>query len=158
MHRTRGPGARCRRAAAALAAVAALAVPIAGCGGDEKQTYRSEYAKAADEFKRAAERAAEQARGKPRLRDRIPALRAFRASIDELAKDLDELDPPENVERLNDDAVDALRTLSDDLGKLEDAARANDVAAVRRLTPKLQLDQAELQTTLDAIDQRLGRN
>ena len=141
-----------------MLAAAALAVPIAGCDGDEKKTYRSEYVKAADEFKRAAEKVGEQARGKPELKDRIPALRAFRASIDELAKDLDALDPPENVERLNDQAVDALQTLSDDLDKLEDAARSNDAAAVRRLTPKLQLDQAELQTTLDAIDQRLGRS
>lgn len=157
MGRTREPRARRRRALVALAAAAALAMPVAGCGGEEKQTYRSEYAKAADDFKRAAGKVAEQARGKPQLKDRIPALRAFRASIDELAKDLDGLDPPENVERLNDQAVEALQTLSEDLDKLEDAARANDAAAVRRLTPKLQLDQAELQTTLDAIDQRLGR-
>jgi ABC-type uncharacterized transport system auxiliary subunit len=145
-----------RAAATALAVVTALVLLVAGCGGDKKETYRQEFTKAAEEFKKSAEEASQQIPEAPKLKDRVPALRSFKASIDKLAKDLDGLDPPDDLVKLNDDAVAALKKLSADLGEFEQAAQANDTKAVTELTAKLQVDQAELQATLDKIDQKVG--
>src|SRR3954447_10208687 len=77
---------------ASLAMLAALALALGGCGSDQKGTYKDEYRKAADEFKQSTDLAAKQV--PKRLRDRTPALRSFKQSLDELAGRLAGLDPP----------------------------------------------------------------
>jgi hypothetical protein len=149
-------GNRARAAASGLAVAAALALPIAGCGSGQEDTYKQEYSKAAAKFKKSVEEAGQKIPRAATLPDRIPALRSFKASIDKLAKDLDGLDPPDDVAKLNGQAVDGLHELSADLGKFEDAAREGDPGAAKRLAPKLQLDQAQLQETLDKIDQKVA--
>jgi paraquat-inducible protein B len=89
-------------------------------------------------------------------KDRVPALKSFKAAIDTLAGKLDKLDPPSDVAKLNDQAVQRLRTMSADLTKLEAVVKAGDRAAAAQLTPKLQTDQAELQAVLDQIDQKVS--
>jgi hypothetical protein len=145
-----------KRLTLGILAAAVLALPIAGCGGDDTETYRREYTKAAREFKESVEQAGRKIPGATTLKDRLPALRSYKASTDKLAKDLDGLDPPENVEKLNDEAVAALRTLSADLGRLEQATSAGDARAVKELAPELQMDQAMLAEVLDKIDQKIG--
>jgi hypothetical protein len=139
-----------------LAVALALLVLVAGCGSDKTDTYRSEYSKAAAEFKASVDEASQKIPNAPTLKDRIPALESFKASIDKLAKDLDGLDPPDDVAKLNDQAVAGLRRLSTDLGSFATAAKANDKKAAAALAPKLQVDQANLQEVLDQIDQKVG--
>ena len=148
-------GHRARAAASGLVVAVALAVPIAGCGNDQTDTYRTEYRKAAAKFKSSVEQAGREILKAHTLDERIPAARSFKASIDTLAKKLDDLDPPDDVEKLNDRAVKTLHALSADLGDFEGAARDGDTTAVKRLAPKLQVDQAALQTALDEIDQKI---
>jgi len=144
-----------RHRASALAVLAALAALVAGCGGDKTDSYKSEYTKAAAEFKRSVDEAKAKFAQAPKLSDRIPAIEVFRASMDRLASKLDDADPPDAVAKLNDQAVDVLHRFSGDLDSLRKAAAANDKHAVAGLAPKLQADQAELQDVLDQIDQEL---
>jgi hypothetical protein len=144
-----------RRSASALALMAALAVLVAGCGGGSTGSYRSEYTKAAAEFKRSVDEAQAKFAKAPKLSDRIPAIEVFRASMDRLAAKLEIADPPDSVKELNGRAVEVLHRFSGDLDGLRKAAAANDKHGVAGLAPRLQSDQAELQDVLDQIDQKL---
>jgi hypothetical protein len=147
---------RARAAAIAVALVGALALPIAGCGSDKKDEYATQVQKAANEFKTSVEKAGAQVQSGAGLKDRVPALASFKASVDKLASDLAKLDPPSDLKQANDDAVKQLRTLSSDLSDYETAAKAGDAQQARKIVPKLQADQAVLQKTLDQIDRKAG--
>lgn len=131
-----------------------VALVVAGCG-DKTDTYKTEYTKAADQFKRSVDAATAKLASAKTLKERIPALGALKASFDQLATKLDGLDPPADVGRLNGEAVDALRRMSGDLGRLQAAAEHGDGHAFAQLAPTLQKEQADLQSTLDQIDQGL---
>ena len=137
--------------------VAAVAVALAGCGGgDEREDYRRGAQRAADEFKQAAQAAASQLKETDGLREKLPGLRSFKASVDELASDFEGLDPPEELEALNDEAVTHMRALSADLGMYERAAQAGDEQEAQALGPKLQTDQSQLQSALDRLDREFS--
>jgi|1185.fasta_scaffold800779_1 hypothetical protein len=146
---------RLRAVLGLVALAAALALPLAGCGGDQKGTYQDEYRKAAAEFKQSAELSAQNV--PKRLRDRTPALQSFKQSLDKLATRLAELDPPSQAAKLNDRAVARLHAYSRDIGRYARAARRSDRRAAAQLAPKLRRDQASLQTVLDAIDKTLSK-
>lgn len=140
----------------ALLILLALAALVAtGCGGSQTSTYKSEYSKAAADFKRSVDEASAKIPNAPTLKDRIPALVSFKGSIDKLASRLASLDPPDNVKKLNDQAVAGLKQLSVDLDRLRAAAEASDAHEVKQIAPRLQVDQARLQDVLDEIDQKL---
>ena len=143
-----------RARAAALAAV--LTAVIAGCGGEGTDAYTLVYVRSAEQFKQSVDAARAKAARAKTLADRVPALEAFKASTDRLARELARADPPGEVAELNDQAVDILHRFSDDLGELRQAAAANDKRGARALEPRLRSDQAELQDVLDQIDQKLG--
>src|SRR5829696_8838471 len=119
--------------APALMTAAAIAVTLAGCGGNEQEDYSRGAQRAADEFKQAAEAAASQLKETDGLREKLPGLRSFKASVDELASDFEVLEPPEELEPLNDEAVANMRALSADLGRYEQAAEAGDEEGARAL-------------------------
>jgi hypothetical protein len=140
-----------------LALIAALlALPLAGCGTSQKDQYRTDFQKVANQFRSSVDRAGAQVQSGASLKQRVPALRSFKASLDKLASDLAGLDPPGDLRRQNDDAVRQLRTLSSDLSDYERAAVAGDKAAAAKAVPKLQADQTLLQKTLDALDSRVS--
>lgn len=142
--------------APAILSTLVLAALLAGCGGDGRATYREEAQRAADEFKRSAQQAASQLRETDGLREKLPGLRAFRASVDELAGDFEALDPPEDLEALNDEAVGHMHALSRDLARYEQAVEAGDEQAARELGTQLQVDQSQLQSALDRLDRELN--
>jgi hypothetical protein len=138
----------------ALALVAA-ALLVTGCGTDKKQQYAQDFQKVEENFRSSVEKAGAQVKGNATLKERVPALRAFKASVDRLATDLDGLDAPGDLKRPNDDAVKQLHTLSADLGDYEAAATAGDEARARKTVPTLQADQTLLMKTLDELDAKV---
>jgi thiamine biosynthesis lipoprotein ApbE len=140
-----------------LALIAALLVlPLAGCGTSQKDQYRKDFQKVANQFRSSVDKAGAQVRSGASLKQRVPALRSFKASLDKLASDLSRLDPPSDLTRQNADAVRQLRTLSSDLSDYERAAVAGDQAGAAKAVPKLQADQTLLQKTLDALDSKVS--
>jgi hypothetical protein len=133
-----------------------VAAALAGCGGDAREDYRKDAQRAADQFKASAEQAAAQLKETDGLREKLPGLRAFKVSVDELASDFEELEPPDDLQKLNDEAVTHMRALSEDLGRYEQAAEAGDEQAADALAPELQADQSLLQSTLDRLDREFS--
>ena len=138
----------------ALAAVL-LVVPLSGCTS-QKDQYRQDFQKVAKRFRASVEEAGAQVQSGASLKERVPALRAFKASVDKLAADLDGLDPPDDVKKANAEAVKQLHTLSGDLSDYEQAAVAGDQAKATKVVPKLQADQTLLQKTLDGLDSKVS--
>jgi hypothetical protein len=140
-----------------LAAVlAVLVLPLTGCGTSQKDDYRQDFQKVAETFRTSVEKAGAQVQSGATLKERVPALRSFKASVDKLASDLDGLDPPDELQQTNDDAVKQLRTLSSDLSDYEGAATAGDRTKAAEIVPKLQADQTLLQKTLDELDRKVS--
>jgi hypothetical protein len=133
-------------------ALVAFSLLVSGCGTDKKQAYRDDFQRVAESFRSSVEKAGAKVQGNASLKRRVPALRAFKASVDKLAADLDGLKPPGELKKPNDAAVRQLQVLSGDLGDYETAAQAGDAAKARRIVPKLQADQTVLQKTLDQLD------
>ena len=142
---------------ARLAAIAVLfAVPIAGCGSSQKDAYRQDFQTDAAQFKKSLAKAATKVSRNATLPQRAPAIRAVRSSVDKLAADLAQLDPPNDLKATHDDAVRQLRTLSSDLADYGAAAADNDARAAQKVVPKVQADQTVLQKTLDQLDEQAG--
>ena len=141
----------------AAAVVLAAALAFAGCGAD-RDAYREDAQRAADRFRRSAEKAGAQIQQGKTLRSKAPAVRAFKDSVDTLAADFEKLDPPEDVEPLNDEAVRHMRALSADLDRYAGAAADGETRAARDLAPKLQTDQSQLESTLARLDKRISQD
>jgi hypothetical protein len=142
---------------ARLAAIAVLlALPVAGCGTSQKDTYRQDFQSDAAQFKKSLSRAAAKVSRNATLPARAPAIREVRAAVDKLAADLAQLDPPSDLKATHDDAVRQLRTLSSDLADYGAAATDNDANAAAKAVPKVQADQSVLQKTLDQLDREAG--
>lgn len=133
-----------------------VAVALAGCGSDAREEYRKGAQSAAEEFKASAQEAAGQLKETDGLSEKLPGLRAFRESVDELASDFEQLDPPKELEQLNDEAVKHMKALSEDLTRYEKAAEAGDEKAADLLAPELQADQSQLQSALDRLDREFS--
>jgi phage terminase small subunit len=134
--------------------LAMLALPMAGCGGAQKDTYRKDFQQSATQFRASLQRAGTKVRRNATLPERAPAIAAARRSVDKLASDLGKLDPPDELKKTHEDAVRQLRTLSSDLGDYGAAARDNDANRAQRIVPKVQADQTVLQKTLDQLDRK----
>ena len=135
---------------------ALLAFLAAGCGQSQKDRYAQNFKMVAQHFRTSVEKAGAQVQSGATLRERVPALRSFRTSVDTLASDLGKLDPPADLKAPNSQAVQELHTLSGDLSEYQAAAAAGDAARARRVVPKLQGDQAVLENTLAEIDRRVS--
>jgi hypothetical protein len=135
--------------------VALFALVLAGCGTSQEDHYRQDFQKVAQRFSTSVQKAGAEAQSGQGLRERVPALRAFKASVDELASDLAKLDPPGSLEQANADAVKQLHVLSGDLADYVSAASRGDQALATKIVPKLQADQTVLQKTLQELDRKV---
>jgi hypothetical protein len=129
-------------------------MPLAGCGTAQKDSYRQDFQKDATAFKTALAKASANVQRNATLPQRAPAIQSVRRAVNQLASDLDKLDPPANLKQTHDDAVRQLRTLSADLGDYGSAAAENDARAAAKAVPKVQADQTVLQKTLDDLDRK----
>jgi hypothetical protein len=118
--------ARGRRCAGLSLLVAALVV--AGCRHEERltkdayeQKVRAEYGNVQQAFQATRGVSAEQ----------LPArVEAAQRALRRAAGELDDIEPPENVEEENDELVEGMRGYADDLDALREAATARDAAAI----------------------------
>jgi len=150
-----GMSQRLRIVAGVVAVAAAAVLAASGCG-DDTASYRDGAQKAADEFRKSAAAATAMLRRGDSLQDKAAGVRSFKASVDKLAADYEELDPPDDLKDLNHEAVQKMRALSADLDRYGQAARDGDEKVAQELGPKLQADQAELQNTLDRLDKAVS--
>jgi hypothetical protein len=146
-------GQRLRVVITGLALVAALAVPVAGCGGSsQKDDYKKQAEKAANDFKNNAQAASAKVSSATTDQGRFAGLDALKGAVNQAADDFDKLDPPDSAKKYNDDLVTELRTLASDIDQVKQAAQSKDQAKAQQLLIKLQQDQSQIQSTLDQLE------
>lgn len=94
-----------------LVAALTCAALIAGCGGTSKAEYEKEVnslAKSIEKDTKALQSGTPDAK----------AMESAQKSLDKAADELDDIDPPSEVEKYHDDLVDVLHDTSDLLGKM----------------------------------------
>lgn len=123
----------------ALAAVATLA--LAGCGSDHRlskgeyeQKVRAEYADVQDAF-----RATGAAFGQPGLAEKI---KEAQAQLREAADALAGAEPPEEVEKENEEIAEGMREYADDLDQLRDAAEKGDLKSIEGFNDRIGKNEA----------------
>lgn len=95
-----------------LVAALLCAALVAGCGGGpSKEDYEKSVKKIGNEVEKDIDALGN---GQPSAKD----IEAAQESIDEAADDIDELEPPEEVEKLHEDLVETLHDTAELLGRL----------------------------------------
>lgn len=94
-----------------LVASVALAALVAGCGGPSKAEYEREVKKIGNQVEADIDKLDS---GQPSPKD----IETAQESIEEAADEIEELDAPEEVEKLHDDLVAALNDTAELLGRL----------------------------------------
>jgi phosphoglycolate phosphatase-like HAD superfamily hydrolase len=127
------------RTCCVLAPVVTLA--LAGCGADQRlsksdyeQKVRAEYADVQDAF-----RATGAAYGQPGLADKI---KEAQAQLREAADALAEAEPPQKVEKENEEIVEGMREYADDLDQLRDAAEKGDLRSIAGFNDRIAKNEA----------------
>jgi hypothetical protein len=123
-------------------ALVALGVALStACGGDNRlskndyeQKVRAEYADVQDAF-----RATGAAFGQPGLADKIEQAQT---QLRETADALDEAEPPEQVEKENEEIVEGMREYADDLDQLRDAAKKGDLRSIETFNDRIAKNKA----------------
>ena len=145
-----------RRAVPVLAALVALA--LTGCGGDQRDSFRSDY-RALDaqvgtlgtDVGGTITGAATKTNGQ--LAARFAAL-SRRAR--DLVNRLDDTDPPANLAGARDRLSRALRAIARDLRTLSDAAASGNGGSARSATLKIAVDSPAVRNARAALSQALG--
>lgn len=114
-----------RRRALRLALVGALAVAVAGCGGDDRLT-REELIEEADSTCAEYDQRIEELEEPQSLSDIEGYLEEVRPIVEEGTDQLAELDPPEELQDEYDAWIDATRANVDRFDELEEAAASGD--------------------------------
>jgi hypothetical protein len=104
----------------------ALAAVAAACES-EKRLSKSEYERVVSEAYAPVRAAFEATRGATALAGKIEAAQA---ELRGAAERLEEIEPPEEVEKQNEELVEGMRAYADDLGRLLAALRKGDAEAV----------------------------
>jgi hypothetical protein len=119
-----------------------LVLALAACGGDDRlskrdyeQKVRSEYVQVQEAF-----RATGAAFGKPdELAEKIEDAQA---ELREMADELDDAEPPAEVEAENQQIVDAMRRYADSLDRLRNAAERGDLEVIEDATARIAENEA----------------
>ena len=145
-----------RRAVPVLAAVAALA--LAGCGGDQRDSFRSDYRSLDAQIGTLGEQVGDTITGAAtktngQLSARFDAL-ARRAR--DLVNRLDDTDPPANLTAARNRLARALRGIARDLRALSDAAASGDGGTARSATLRIAVDSPAVRNARAALSGALG--
>jgi hypothetical protein len=123
---------------AALAMLGVLS--FAACGGDRlskseyEQKVRSEYADVQEAFV-----ATGASFGRPDLAEKIEQAQA---ELREMADSLDDAEPPEEVEKENEEIAEGMREYADDLDQLRDAAQKGDLRSIEGFNDRIAKNEA----------------
>lgn len=135
----------------ALVLALATTLALVGCGGEAKRLSREEYAQQADAICAEGNRKTEQLPSPGNLSELADVTDETLVILDDALNDLRNLKPPRDQQKIVDQWLAQLETLTDDLQEIRDKARANDLRGVQEVAEKAQDHNAranELGTTL----------
>jgi hypothetical protein len=136
------------RLSLAVAAFLALMLGLAACGEDQEETYSKAFRPLNERILDLGEQVGDAINGASGKSDQQIEAEFGRLAqrTGDVAKDVDALEPPDDLKRTNDDLVAALRVARDDLGGIEKAADESDAQAARRATIELGSASKDLST------------
>jgi hypothetical protein len=135
----------------ALVLVLATILALVGCGGEGKRLSREEYAQKADAICAEGNRKTDKLPSPANLQELADVSDRTRDILADAIDDLRKLEPPSDEQKLVDQWLAQLKTLTDDLAEIRDKARASDLQGVQATAERAQAhnDRAnELGTTL----------
>lgn len=121
----------------ALVAVAAAALMLSACGGGSRLT-KAEYERRVNQIGRQLSTTLQKTFADPQfqnpasLEEAAEVLRKGREDMEDAADRLDDVNPPEEIERIHDDFVEGIRDFANDFGRFADATEKGDLAALQR--------------------------
>jgi hypothetical protein len=135
----------------ALVLALATTLALVGCGGEAKRLSREEYAQKADAICAEGNRKTERLPSPGNLPQLANVTDKTLDILDDALSDLRKLKPPADQQKIVDQWLAQLETLTDDLEEIRDEARDNDIQAVQAIAERAQDHNAranELGTTL----------
>jgi hypothetical protein len=135
----------------ALVLALATTLTLVGCGGEAKRLSREEYAEKADAICGEGNRRTERLPNPGNLPELADVTDKTLDILDDALSDLRKLKPPADQQKIVDQWLAQLETLTDDLEEIRDEARAKDIQAVQAIAERAQDHNAranELGTTL----------
>jgi DNA-binding NtrC family response regulator len=135
----------------ALVLALATTLALVGCGGEAKRLSREEYAQKADAICAEGNRQTERLPSPGNLPELADVTDRTLVILDDALSDLRKLKPPADQQKIVDQWLAQLETLTDDLEEIRDEARDNDIRAVQAIAERAQDHNAranELGTTL----------
>jgi hypothetical protein len=135
----------------ALVLALATTLALVGCGGEAKRLSREEYAQKADAICAEGNRKTEQLPSPGNLPELADVSDKTLDILEDALADLRKLKPPRDQQKIVDQWLAQLETLTDDLEDIRDEARAQDLGGVQEVAERAQDHNAranELGTTL----------
>jgi hypothetical protein len=122
----------------ALVLALATILALVGCGGEAKRLSREEYAQQADAICAKGNRRTEQLPSPGNLSELADVTDKTLDILEGALNDLRKLKPPSDQQKIADQWLAQLETLTEDLEEIRDEARANDIQAVQAIAEKAQ--------------------
>jgi chromosome segregation ATPase len=145
------------RIVAALTAVLLAAGLLAACGGDDgtsKEDYAQEVEDVLEPLGTELSKLGQTISESEDSAALAAGISEAQGELDQAAADLEEIDPPSDLEDVNADLVAAISEFSDNLGAARDAAEADDKEALRSAITDLPVQAQEFSAKLGEIRQR----
>jgi hypothetical protein len=147
------------RATFAIALICS-ALSVAACGGDDsdalsKEDYKQQAQQISDDYETDAAPALKAAQSKDPA-ESLTGVKQLATSSTETADKLDELEPPEEYSDVHGRLVGSLRTVGQRGDKVEQAAEAQDEAAITPAVESFQQGILELDRVGDEFDKTVG--
>jgi hypothetical protein len=136
------------------------ALAFAACGGDDEgalsaDDYREQAQEISDEFEADFEGSVPNATSEDPQKS-LAGVKQIAQSSGEAARELDELEPPDEYQAVHDNLVGTLRTLEDRGEKVEQAAEGQDRAAIQSAVGSFQQGIRDLDRVGKEFDQKVG--
>jgi hypothetical protein len=131
-----------RRVVGAVAAVAAVAFLVGACGGKARLT-KADYERQVNRIGNQLSTTLNATFSSPKLRnpsslkDAAGVIRAGQKNLQDAADRLDQLNPPEQVEKVHDQLVKGFRDFAQAFGRFAQATEKGDLATIQSLNQQV---------------------
>ena len=140
-----------RKLRLAVAAMCALALVAAGCGGS---SYKSDVEKAAQQFKKTSEDAGAKLRAARSKQEFGAGVQEFQGAVRTFNSKLESLKPPSGAKAAQSRLIAVLNTFSSDVGGVRDALNSGDVTKIQTLQGKVLTDVGAVQTAAKELQDK----
>jgi hypothetical protein len=134
------------------AAMCALALAAAGCGGGD--SYKSKVEDAAKQFKTTSQDAGQKLRASKNKQEFAAGVAEFQGAVKTFNGKLQSLKPPDKAKVAQTQLINTLNTFSTDVGSVRDALNTNNVTKIQELQGKVVADIGAVQSAAKELQDK----